>query len=245
MKHFLFIVIILFPHFLISQDVIPETTLDKPTKNFIGFSFSPDYRCRKLVLNADTTTFQFLIDVRNHSEIPKPGFTTGVKIQIALTETVALETGLLFSQKGYGHPKTRGNWPSQDSLFQPSTSTIKSTNSSYFLDIPVLLHYTFGKKKIRFICSAGIAVNIFTHEIFTFIIEDENGRDRSSRKKDSPYNRLNISAEVGCGIEYKLNENTKMTLMPGFKYGLTKFSKTYITGYWWNAGIDVGIFKTL
>ena len=83
-------------------------------KIFIGFSFSPDYNYRTLKQNGGSPSAGLVIKSRNDIEIAKFGYTTGLNVCINLSNTLWLETGIQYSNKGYKTKNRDLIWPQPD-----------------------------------------------------------------------------------------------------------------------------------
>ena len=67
----------------------------------IGFNYSPDYNYRTLTINHKTQGATQVKDIRNKTESPKFGYTSGLQIALTFHPKLALNIGLQYSNKGY------------------------------------------------------------------------------------------------------------------------------------------------
>jgi hypothetical protein len=129
-------------------------------KVLVGITYSPDYCYR--TLRSDTSV-QFVADVRNTSEIPVFGFTTGLSLVFQTEKRWTFETGIQYSRKGMQSKKADLIWGQPD----PSLPTKVSINYRFdYLDIPFKVGYSFAQigNKLSFFASAGISANIFSRK---------------------------------------------------------------------------------
>ena len=71
-----------------------------------GLNISPDYSFRTLKNNDGSASSNIVIQSRNNNEIYKLGFTMGLNVRFDCSQSIGLETGIQFSNKGY-KTKTR------------------------------------------------------------------------------------------------------------------------------------------
>jgi len=153
-----------------------QTTDNETSKFLVGFVFSPDYCYRFLKPDSDE---KWVAEDRDLMEIPKFGFTTGASLLFKHSEHLTLETGLLYSDKGY-KTKFYANFIYNTS--DPSIPTsIKYIYHYHYLDIPIKANYNLFSKKFKFFISGGISVNVFlgqkTLDIYEF--SDGHSEERS------------------------------------------------------------------
>lgn len=92
------------------------------------------------------------------------------------------------------------------------------------MDIPLKVNITLGKKKLRFISSAGVTTNLF-------ILGVENLKS------------INLSPTLSAGIDYKISKLVHLRLEPTLRYGVLNTSyDTYTSTYFFNAGFSVGVY---
>lgn len=229
----------------------------------IGINVSLDYCYRTLKNNDGSFTSSYVIDSKNEYEVPKIGYTVGLSAAYNLKPFLSIEAGIHFSNKGYQTKMSElsygdridsiASFYSSNSIsnvppIQPPSSTFepiraKFIYNNYYLDVPLRANLIIGKKKIRFISSAGITTNIFLFETSTSSIEYSDGtKEKNTQKTAYPYNRINISPMVSLGIDWKLNNKNTIRVEPTFRYGVLKIINTPVTGYLWNAGINIGYY---
>ena len=205
----------------------------------IAATFSPDYDYRTLKSTGkqDETghTSNEMVDFLNDKDIGKFGFTTGVSAIYNFSKLFGIEIGVQYSDKGY-----QAKWREIE-LMEPNLVLYKYKNISKYeyIDVPLKTNFTFGKNKLRYIATVGIAAN--------FLIEAKAISDNETKKHTqittSHYNKFNISPIIGAGIEYRISNKISLKAIPNFKYGLIKMYDTpYQSERLWNAGIDIGIY---
>lgn len=207
----------------------------------LGVSFSPDV-CYRTLKETDITTTQtniFLIDARNEMETPKFGYTAGVNFSYSLNQHFRIESGLHFSNKGYGMKK-QDLYSNQQEPGIPTN--FKFIENFYYLDIPLKVNFALGKNKWRFISSVGASANFFLKETQTQVLYFSDKTDRSTSSDGYSYNKLNISTMVSLGIDYRLSDKMSLRIEPTFRYGVLKIIDAPVTAYLYSAGMNVGYF---
>lgn len=232
-----------------------EKQIDIPTSDFkqvqIGVNFSPDFCFRTLKNNDGSSISDIVLNLRNENETIKFGYTTGLNICFNFKKFVALETGIQYSNKGYQalmKDLTYGDMIDPRYGFIYATSGTAPTKAKFiynyhYIDIPLKVNFTFGKKKIRLISSVGLTTNIFIKETSASVLEYSDGKtDRKNYPTTFDYNKINISPIISVGIDYKINNRMNLRIEPTFRYGVLKIINTPIIGYLWNGGLNIGYY---
>jgi hypothetical protein len=207
----------------------------------IGINFSPDYSFRSLKSFDGSSDVGFVIQSRDGIEIAKLGYTTGINLCYNLSPKLGVETGLQYSNKGY---QTKKN---NLSYIDPETGQYLQAKWIYkdaYLDVPLKLNITFGKRNLRFISSIGFVTNIFlSQHLITFVDKPDGKTERIVSEYE--LRRINISPMVSLGIDYKINYKMNIRVEPTFRYGVIKILDSPIKEYLWNAGLNIGYYVAL
>lgn len=205
----------------------------------LGVNFSPDVNYRILENNDGTEMSDAIINSRDDREIPKFGYSTGLNVCFNINRFLGIETGLQYSNKGYQTEKI-------DLIFgQPDPSLpehLKYIDDFHYVDIPLKVNFTAGKKKVRFFSSVGITTNIFIKGTTTSVIyySDRTERDKDPTSYD--FEKVNLSPTVSAGIDYKINDRMNLRVEPTFRYGVLKIIDAPVTGYLYNGGLNVSYY---
>jgi len=212
----------------------------------IGFSFSPDYAYRTLKNNDGSSSSELKIDSRNEREKGKFGFTTGLNLNARLSKKFELQTGVLYSDKGYRIPKKTTNYSPR-----PSEPTqLKYQTSFNYLDIPLKLNFISESGHVKFVVGAGLTANFLLNESETVTLIYADGSEKELCQSYGFYNKFNLSSVISAGVEFKLMENIFLRTEPTFRYGLLKivdnpvpaYLWTVVTAYLWSVGLNMGIY---
>jgi hypothetical protein len=256
MKSTLFLIVIILSFAAHAQNSEPKILSSESKKLFLGVNLSPDICYRTLRNNDGNNITSRSIDLHNQIEIPKLGYTFGLNISYNFNKQFGIETGVQFSNKGYANKKIdlRSGQPSNiDPTKGFTTPTLDPLNSAVklkivynhlYLDIPLRVNFKYGENKIRFISSIGLTTNIFLKATQTNISEYKNGKTkrRTSKQQESNYKLLDVSPTISAGIEYWISPEINLRMEPIFRYGVLKIIDTPITGYLWNAGLNIAFF---
>jgi len=205
----------------------------------VGINISPDLCFRILKNNDGSSSSENIVHFRDSIETIKMGYTTGLNVCFNLNKTIGLETGIQYSDKGYQTIVT------EFVSIQPDPNIPEKVRFIYhfhYIDIPLKANFTLGNKKVRFLTSIGIVSNIFIKETQTEILYFTDRKEKEKDPTGYEYNKINLSAAISAGIDYKINSRMNLRIEPIFRYGILKINDTPVTGYLWNAGLNIGYY---
>jgi len=237
MKKYL-ILFLLFPlHFSVrAQD---SDSLKLSAKWQFGLNFSSDLCFRELYDQNGAN--QGIISYRDLWEEPKFGFTAGVNTLYSLGRHISIGVGLQYSNKGFKMEMEQLNFETPYS--QPSVVNYKTRYNLHYIDVPMGLNFSFGNADLRFVGSAGVAVNVFLTERdkSTFVFPDREEKSVSVPQAD--FNRLNLTPFLSSGLSYMLNPTTTLRIEPTVRYGIFKTVNAPISERLFSAGLNVAYYK--
>lgn len=221
------------------QDKTKETTTSDFKRIQIGINVSPDICFRTLKNNDGSSSSDFVLTQRNNRETIKVGYTAGLNVCFNFKKFVGLETGIQYSNKGF---QTKF----QDLIIgQPDPSLPNKSKFIYdyhYIDIPLKVNFTVGKKKVRLFTSIGVTTNIFIRETQTSVLVYSDRTDKKTNPTNFDYNKLNISPTISVGMDYKINSRMNLRVEPTFRYGVLKIIDTPVTGYLYNGGLNISYY---
>jgi hypothetical protein len=234
---------VLLPTLIAFSSYGQATTKDTRTAEFkrvqIGINISPDICFRTLKNNDGSSSSDLVLKQNNENETIKFGYTAGINVCFNIKKFVGIETGIQYSNKGY---QTKF----EDVIYsQPEPSAPNKAKLIYdfhCLDIPVKANFTIGKKKVRFFTSVGVTTNIFVKETSTSVLVYSDRTDRKTNSINNDYNRVNFSATISAGIDYKINRRMNLRVEPTFRYGVFKIIDAPVTGYLYNGGLNISYY---
>jgi hypothetical protein len=222
---------------LITYVVFGQTSELESKKIVVGLTFSPDYCYRTLKSNPSE---QWLIDEQNSYQIPKFGFTTGLNAILKFNQSIALEFGIQFSDKGM---QTKNIKVEQADPDQSIPESFHNEWHYYYIDLPVKANYFILKRNLKLFVSAGISTNIF---LVQKRVKNEFNPDKTSTYFMSEgFNRLNIVVLLGTGIDYYITEKLNLRFEPIFRYSLTPLNNETIKDYQYSIGANFGLYYKL
>ncbi len=210
---------------------------------YAGMHFSPDYSFRTLKNTSDASINDLIMGMRNDIEIARFGYTTGLNLLFHCSKYVGFETGIQYSNKGYGSKY-------REIIFQIPEPGLpvkfKSTYSYQYVGIPLKARFVFGDNKARLLSSVGFITNWLLQVKQSTVLAYADGRTES-RKQSSreDFNRLDLSPIVSVGIDYRVSDKLYLSVEPTFRYGLLKTAESTIAEHLWSAGVQFGIYQKL
>jgi len=240
MKRILAIVCVLV---LCADALAQDTSYVKPPEPFrrfqIGISFSPDLTYRTLTRNNEYSGTITLLDKRNELETTKFGYTVGMVMGVNLKRGFGIEIGVQYSNKGFGSETTEVRPSFQNNY----TYDYRFTSTFEYIDLPVRLTLKSRQKKVRFIASVGLVTNFLLDVTIHESVDYLNGVvDNRTRPDNNNYNKVNLSLMFSMGAEVTLFKGAFIRIEPTYRYGVIPIIEQDLSGYLWNAGINVGVY---
>ena len=236
------VVILLFlPLTLLSQ----SSDIPVNKKFFIGLNFSPDYSYRHLTKNEDDFTdgeWKYVKNIQDSIFIPKYGYTAGISFGYQINKKVNIETGIVYSNKGY---KTISTETVYDFYRPPEKA--QSILSYTYLGIPLKANFIFFDDRIQLIMGVGATLDILLRK--SVKVTPDNPTDRFPIQKkyiEYDYNKINVSPIVSIGVKYDITSRMSLRAEPTFRYSILKLDdKSYVETHLWNAGLNIGFYLAL
>jgi len=185
-----------------------------------GLVFSPDYSYRSLFTNPSD---QWIVDLRDSNEYPKFGYTTGLSLMLRLKPVLAIETGVLFSDKGWITDLENLYKQFPWSPLMRSLGPVVNTHY-YFMQVPVKINYYIINRNWKWFITAGITTEIMTND---------------------DLEKFGFSALAGTGVEYALNSRITFRCEPVFRYKLPPLTENTIDTYFYTFGLNCGVMFDL
>jgi hypothetical protein len=211
----------------------------EPKRISIGVNFSPDFCFRTLKENDGSYSANQLLKTRNNNEMAMFAYSAGLLFYFNPTDNFAWETGIQYAHRGYQTKKLKLMYE------QPGPTEPESMNTTYdyyYIDMPLIATFIFGKSKLRFLTSVGFSTNILIEENQSMTFQYADGRKKSNTSGTDYKNRkLNISPQVSIGIDYKVNDKINIRLEPTFRYGILNTANTPVAAYLLSAGLNTGL----
>jgi hypothetical protein len=221
----------------------------------LGLNISPDYCYRSLTNNDGSEFSSRIIDVRNAIEKQKIAYTGGINANYSLSKSIAIESGLQYSNKGYAisySDLTFGDMidPRYGYVYDTLGLTVPiATGIIYnhiYLDIPLRAIISLGERRLRYVASIGIVTNILLKATQTTVSESLNGdKKRETKTQLEDFKTLNFSPMISVGLDYKVNDRLNLRAEPTFRYGLLKIIDAPVSAYLWTAGLNISCYYRL
>lgn len=213
----------------------------------IGISFSPDLSFRDLTRESDSQDAYQTYVYRGVYEEPMLAYTTGVHVIYGLKK-LKLETGILFSKKGYKHKKGGyaygGSIDTRRGFIYPYNAYYGASYQYSYLDVPINGLFYVGNGKLKPIIGGGVALNILLQSQQTFT-DIRDGKMYTLVMGAENQKLVNLSAQLFVGLDYSFKENWRLRLKPIYRYSLNKvYKQTDVNHYLYSYGLELGVFKS-
>ena len=142
----------------------------------------------------------------------QPGYTFGLSIYKKSTKHFFITSGMWYINKG---TVQYSNFIFSDSNNVSELMVSGKTIHSYKdLDIPILFNYTLGKRKLKFVCSAGF---VFGFSFLLKLISTAAQYYDVTYIHNTPKRPARINLNFSFGATYKLNETFTLIFEPNYK----------------------------
>lgn len=209
----------------------------------IGVNFLPDVDYRLLQQNTSSSIgVKLIINQRNKVEVPKFGYTTGLNFCYNIKSFVGIEVGVQYSNKGYQSKKQDLYFDFNGSTYILTGDYFKYVDEFHYIDIPVKVNFTVGKKKVRFFTSVGLVTNMLVraNEV---VVWTENGTiHKSTNNETKNCNRVNLSPMLSLGIDYKINNKMNLRVEPTARFGVLSVLDGSIKEYLYSGGLNLSYY---
>jgi hypothetical protein len=228
--------------FLASYSLSAQDSTNTNFKHWaVGFTVSPDY-CYRTLTSDGSVGSASVISLRNGSEQAQYGITSGFNVCYFFKKHFLIETGINYSDKSYSTKDFSDfiySGPPDPSI----PSKIKYIYDYNFIDIPLKINVILGKKKLRFIASAGVVSNILLFKKEIQIAEYSDVTSITSYP--TPKTDLNfqgLTALISMGTDISLGKNFNLRIEPVCRYSLALFQTSPVKEHLWSAGLNMGLY---
>ncbi|MCG6185985.1 outer membrane beta-barrel protein [Maribellus maritimus] len=236
--------LLFFPFFVVGQNS-ENAGLSK--KISVGILFSPDYSYRHL--NSSEEDLDGFISFRDKNEFARLGFTTGIVVHSQISNRLALESGVRFSDKGekyeidFNDFETFDENPAENDPLIPKKHTVRY--HYYYWGIPVKINYYFLQRNVRCFVSAGVASDFFLYGKSTAVSKFEDRIEESAYKIDADFNKVNFVGLAGLGMETRISDHIQLQAGPFFRYSFTPVFNSTLEGHLYSLGINIVLLSRL
>lgn len=226
---------------LFSVNLFAQETASSNGKWSLGITASPDY-CYHALTSDNSTIGNYIVSHRNSYDLPQYGFTGGFQACYAFSKHFSFEFGINYMNKGY-KTKPYNNFIPPTPIPDPSIPLSFSYQYRYhYIGVPLLVNYTAGQNRFKFIASLGVIPYIITDvrstdtRVFTDSTVVHNYSATTGLK------RINMAAFASAGVETQLSPRFKLRTQPIFRINSDVFDKTAAKEHLWAAGLNVGLY---
>ncbi len=205
MKHFTFVLLLLFPSAIFSQ-----------SKFEFGLSLAPSLGFPLYV--DDGTAPGGVTEIIKDTETWTPGGSATLLIKMRLSEKLGLSTGFGYVVSGFGTKKNKVSPPQPPSSFPESIKLIYRKN---YLELPLLVNCKLGHSdELGFFYLSGGAslwINLANKTIQVATFADGKKERTSVEDNSSEYRKSNFLIQLGFGFEQQLSDRLRLAIEPQVK----------------------------
>lgn len=188
-------------------------------KRSIGITFEPNFGYR--LLNFSSVNSPIATE-RNANEIGRFGFTTGIDLKRKISKNSLFSYGLYYSRFGYDTRLKPLNFQNSNSDYPIRSKT------AYFYEsvgVPLTVHYHFTKRKFNPYIKLGVQGDFIIQKTAITVLEYNNGDETNAQHIFTlGFQPFNLSALIGVGIEYNINNKFTIAAEPLVKQSLTSLN---------------------
>lgn len=157
-------------------------------------------------------------------------YRAGANFNFRIFEKVMFKTGFRYANLGDSFFIDDLRWPSEigPNGFQPDPSLpryINSVTKHRFIEVPLIFRYEINNKKFAPYFEVGLAPHIYINTKSLYETNLESSSETSDFSESiSDFNKLQIAAVVGFGVNYKIRERSQLFAQPTLRYNLHRIS---------------------
>lgn len=217
----------------------------------IGFSTSFDYCFRNISYAGENSIQEITFNAAQENETWRLGFSSGINASYRVSKLISIESGLLYSRKGYRY-KDELIYGPQDPRFGFVTN---STEQFYlimkyafnYFDIPLKCNFNVGLGQHNLIFGAGL-VNSFLINSWKngMLVGSVNGKTSQSRVPVGiPVYRYSFAPLVNSGIDFQISQKSSLRIDLNAQYQLKRLYNDFLNYNLWSAGLNFTYFTTI
>lgn len=210
--------------------LLPFTVSAQSGKWGFGLVFGPTVEYR-LLLSDGNPISNSSKNFRDENEIPKWAFTAGVVFQRKSAKNWNIETGLMYSNRGYKF--NFDNLIFEDQI-DPSKGFVNPTTEPYdpirkfhYLSIPLISSVTRDIGAFQYSIGFGTSLG--------YMFSTNGGTNR----------KVDISTIAKTGVAYGLNDKDQIGANMFFRIGLLEIDNTPVTTRLWSTGLTVSYIRAI
>ena len=139
----------------------------------------------------------------------KSGFSAGLLAGVNITKKLAIETGVIISEKKYFSSGQYFNMKNIAASMPAGMEVISLNGKSTVVEIPVKIKYNFLKKNKRnFFGTAGLSSYILTKESNNYLAIVNGSQQKLTGSYSNDGNYYNAAVNISAGYEYKTKKAT-------------------------------------
>ena len=215
----------------------------------LGFSTSLDYCFRSISYAGQNSIQEIYYNDAKENETWRLGFSSGLSASYRLSKLISIESGLLYTRRGYGYEDeliTAIPDPRFGFVSNTQEANLRINYSFNYVDIPLKCNLNFGLGKHNLIVGAGVVNNLL---INSWKLGSITGVAGSASKDRVPMNipvyRYSISPIMSTGIDLQIGDKSIFRIDLNAQYQVSRLYDDFLTYNLWSAGLNFTYFKVI
>lgn len=166
---------------------------------------------------------------RESSEFARMGISAGLTMNYNFSRMVGIEAGVQYASRGYSYISNDpisefnrnplyGYGPNPNFQFYPKK--LEYIYNFSYLEVPLRVVFTSGKKKLNFIASAGAAAGLLLNAQQTTYLQSFEGIESRRTDEISYLRQFTISPQLSLGVDYQISQYINLRIEPIARYSL-------------------------
>jgi len=170
-----------------------------------------------------------LLARREAAEFPRMGISAGLTMNYNFSRNIGIEVGVQYASRGYSYITTNPiSEYNQNPLFiygptpnlQFYPKKLEYIYNFSYLEVPLRVVFTSGKKKLNFIASAGAAAGLLLNAQQTTYIQSFDGIESKRTDEITYLRQFNVSPQVSLGVDYQISQYINLRIEPIARYSV-------------------------
>jgi hypothetical protein len=204
---------------MVSTRLIAQKGDDMIAKKSMILYLEPNIGYRSLNYNGVNSVVEI---ERNDNEVGRIGFVFGIGLRNRLAKKYSLSYGIQYME--YGH---NGRYQNLKFTEQNGSYPIKSKSSIFYqsIGIPMSVQYHFLSNKLKHYIKLGMESEFILQKTSETSVEYNDRTTNEEHRFTLGYRSIQISALLGVGLSYKMNDKIEILGEPLYRSQLTSINR--------------------
>jgi len=138
------------------------------------------------------------------------------------------------------------NGPDSPPITDSDITEVQIVKDYQYINLPFLLRYELSEdKKIMPFVEFGLIPSVYFSTKTTQITNLDKKAVYTNDTELESFNPFQLVASCAIGLQYNLNDNYQILLMPNFRYHVSKLADTPIVYHLYSGGLEIGMRRKL